>query len=330
VTAARGSVVLLFPGQGAQAVGMGRDLAERFPSAREVFRRADEALSLALSRTIFEGPAEALSPTDVQQPALLTASMAAFAALEEAGAFAPGGRFDRGRWVAAGGLSLGEYTALAATGAVSLEDAVRLVRRRGELMQEASRAVASGMSVVLGLEREAVEDICREAASGTSGRRVVRVANVLAPGNVVIAGDEETLRAAEELARERGSRRTVRLKVAGAFHTELMGPAAEDLGRALDATEIGRPLVPVIQGVSGRLVEDPDEIRAGLRAQISSPILWEEGVRACSGLAPSEFLEIGPGRTLAGLVRRTIPEAAAGSVGDVASLEAALRPRQGS
>ncbi len=326
----RGGIVLLFPGQGAQAVGMGRDLAERFRKSREVFERADDALSLALSRVIFEGPAEALEPTDIQQPALLVASMAVFAALREVGAFEPDGRFARARWVAAGGLSLGEYTALLATGALTLEAAVRLVRRRGELMQQASRATRSGMSAVLGLDGSAVREVCRKAAAEIIGdgakveEAVVKVANFLGPDNVVIAGAEKALRRAEELARSGGARRTVRLRVAGAFHTDLMASAAEELGRALAETEFRVPEVPVIQGVSGKLVEDPEEIRAGLLKQVSSPLLWEDGVRACLERGAVEFVEIGPGRTLTNLARRIAPEARAVGVEDVVSLEAAL------
>jgi len=293
-----GSTVLLFPGQGAQHVGMGADVAAVSPAAAEVFARAGAVLGFDLRAVCAAGPAAELLRTDVQQPAILATGAAVVTALRAAGklpASAVGGAI---------GLSLGEFTALWAAGALPLEDAVRLVRERGIGMQEASAAVPSGMSA-LRCEEAVAAQACAAAAAKTGG--VCVVANLNAPGQVVISGDLPTLAAAEEEAKALGVRRPIRLEVAGAFHSPLMAPGARRLEAALAGVTIARPTFPVWSNVTGRAHDDPAEIRRNLVAQVTSPVRFLEDVRAAKAAGLTRGLEAPPGLVLTGLVGKIDP-----------------------
>jgi len=282
----------VFPGQGAQYVGMGRELAERFPEAREVFRRASDAAGLDLYRLCVEGPDDALRQTANTQPAILTASLACLATvpLEPA---------------CAAGLSLGEYTALVCAGAVSLEDAVRLVRLRGQYMQEA----------VVGLEADRVRAVCDAHAH----LGVVEPSNFNSPGQVVIGGETAAVRAVLDAARAAGARRAIPLAVSAPFHTRLMAPAAARLAADLERLPLRDARIPVIANISAAPVRTADEIRRALLAQVASPVRWEESVRAMAADGIGLFVEIGPGTTVSGMIRRTAEGAVTCHVEDLAS-----------
>lgn len=307
-------LALVCPGQGAQKVGMGADVADGFAAAREVFRRASAVLGLDLLAVCRDGPESQLLRTDVQQPAILTVGAAVLAALREGGALPPG------RLVVAFGLSLGEFTALHAAGVLTLEDAVSLVRERGLGMQEASEAVPSGMTA-LPVDPDVAESLCAEARAATGG--TLTVANLNAPGQVVISGDLASLARAEALAKERGVRRTTRLPVAGAFHSPLMRPGAERLARALERVRLAPPAFPVIPNATALPTRDVGEIRAALLAQVTSTVRFVESVRAARALGATRVLEPAPGQVLGALVRRIEPGlevAAAGAADQVAAL----------
>jgi [acyl-carrier-protein] S-malonyltransferase len=290
---------------------MGRALYEASPAARAAFAEADEALGAPISRLCFEGPQEALRLTENTQPAILTASVAAWRAFREAGAPAPD---------FAAGHSLGEYSALVAAGALGLGEAVRLVRARGRFMQEAVPDGAGAMVAVLGAERGAVEAACVRA----SGDGVCAVANYNCPGQVVIAGARGPVeRAAAEL-RRLGARKVVPLEVSAPFHTPLMRPAAERLRPLLEAAEFRDPAFPVVANVSAGLVRTGAEAREALAAQVDAPVLWEQSVRALLDLGVGRFVELGPGRVLAGLVRKVDRHAAVASAGAPEEFGAAL------
>jgi [acyl-carrier-protein] S-malonyltransferase len=286
-------VAFLFPGQGAQAVGMGQALCEKLPAARALFDEAAAVLGFDLLAVCANGPAERLNATDVSQPAIYVASLAALeslkasdpAAVEACGAVA--------------GLSLGEYTALTFAGALGFADGLRVVQRRGQAMQAASEAKPGGMLSVIGLEHAQVVGLCDEAAQAG----LIRVANLLSPGNIVVSGDREAIAAAETLAEAKGAR-TVRLAVAGAFHTELMKPADEQLAEALRTVTLRPPRVPVWSNVDARPHTDPEEIRQLLVRQVLSPVQWEQTMRQLLAEGFDKFYEIGPGRVLAGLLKR--------------------------
>ena len=293
-----GKTALLFPGQGAQTVGMGADWADGHPAARAVFDVAARVLGFDLLAVCREGPPSELVRTDVQQPAILATGAAAVEALRAAGALAPG------EVGGALGLSLGEFTALWAAGSLGLEDALVLVRERGIGMQEASAARPSGMSA-LRCEPDVAEQACARARARTNG--VCVVANRNAPGQAVISGDLETLAAAEEEAATLGVRRPARLDVAGAFHSPLMEIGARRLARALEGVRIAPPKVTVWSNVTGRAVSGPDEIRANLVAQVTSPVLFLDCVRSAVAAGITRGVEAPPGAVLSGLVRRIDP-----------------------
>lgn len=291
-------LALVFPGQGAQKLGMGVDVADAFPAARDVLRRAGQVLGLDLVRVCRDGPESELVRTDLQQPAILAVGAACIEALRAAGAL------PASSLTAAFGLSLGEFTALWATGVLSLEDAVALVRERGLGMQEASERVPSGMTA-LPCERDVAEGVCAAARAATGG--VASVANLNAPGQVVISGDLPTLERAEALAKERGVRRVTRLPVAGAFHSELMRPGALRLEQALARVTLKPPSVPVIPNATASPTRDVGAIRAALLAQVTSPVRFVECVQAARRLGATATLEPAPGTVLSGLVRRIEP-----------------------
>ncbi len=286
----------LFPGQGAQAVGMGRDLADAYGSAREAFDEASEAAGLPLDKLCFGGPLEELSRSDVAQPAILTVSVAALRAMAEA----TGGSLEA---TAAAGLSLGEYSALVAAEALDFGAAVRLVRHRGAYMQEACDANPGTMYSIIGLEDAQVEQACQTARSKTGSG--VWPANYNCPGQVVISGEEAAALEASEACVALGARRAIQLNVAGAFHTPLMQPAADELRPELAQVEVRKPRYPVVANVTGQPVSEPEEIRALLAQQITSPVRWLDCMRWLLSQGTKQFCEIGPGRVLQGLMKRT-------------------------
>lgn len=289
---------------------MGREMAGAFPAARRVFAEADEALGFALSRLCFEGPEEELRLTANAQPAILTVSMACLAVLREKGVAAQ----------AAAGHSLGEYGALVAAGALAFADAVRVVRQRGQFMQQAVPPGAGGMIAVLGLEAPVVEEICRRAA----GDGVVEAVNLNCPGQVVIAGDAAALERAAALAREAGARRLVPLAVSAPFHSSLMRPAGEKLAAVLAEVPVADPRFPVVANVTADYVVTAAEIRRLLVRQVYSPVRWEESMRRLLADGTDLFIEVGPGTVLTGLLRKIERRAVCLPVGDPAGLEKVL------
>jgi [acyl-carrier-protein] S-malonyltransferase len=288
-----GKIAFLFPGQGAQHVGMGRSIAEKLPAARQLYEQADEILGFGLSRLCFEGPAAELDTTAVSQPAIFVTSLAALALLR-----AENPQAVESCEVAAG-LSLGEYTALVFAGALSFADGLRVVQRRGEAMQQASNATPSGMVSVLLLDREKVESI-RDRASAAG---YIEIANFLCPGNLALSGEKAACEAAVELANSEGGK-PVPLTVAGAFHTKLMKPADERLAEALASVAIAKPRIPVISNLDAQSHDDPEVIRQNLVRQVVSPVRWEDSMRLLLSQGVNEFFEIGPGKVLRGILKR--------------------------
>ena len=293
----RSDIAYVFPGQGAQHVGMGRDVYERLTAGSRVFDRAEEVTGLPLKKLCFEGPEEELARTDIAQPAIFTVSAAMLAAMDDL--HSPE-QLEGMRPAFAAGLSLGEYTALYAADALDFDDMLKLVARRGELMQQAATAVPSGMVSVLGLDEDAARRLCDAAADG----QVLACANFNSPGQVVLAGEIDACRRVERLAEEHGAKGAIPLKVAGAFHSPLMQPAAEAFAEALDAVEFRRPRVEVIANVDARAYSDASGIRDGLLRQLTSPIRWQQSMEYARGHGIERFYEIGPGKVLRGLLRR--------------------------
>jgi [acyl-carrier-protein] S-malonyltransferase len=290
--------VLLFPGQGSQKPGMGADLIEAFPAARETFATADRALGVPLTQLCVDGPAEELTLTHNAQPALLTHGAAVWAVVRDR--MAPHVR-------ASAGHSLGEFTAHHAAGSITLEDGVRLVRRRGELMYQAGVERPGAMAAILGETSRPIDQICAEASQ--EGALVVP-ANYNAPGQVVISGEVAGVERAMELLKEAGARRAVRLNVSGAFHSPLMAPAAEGLDAALTATPFADPAFPVYANVNAAPVTNAGEARVRLLDQLSNPVKWTDEVGVMAARYPkATFVEMGPGAVLAGLVRKIAPDA---------------------
>jgi [acyl-carrier-protein] S-malonyltransferase len=306
-------LALLFPGQGSQATGMGRDAAETSPAARAVFETADRVLGLPLSKLCFEGPDDALLPTEVQQPAILATSIAWLRALEERV-----GRI-QAAWVA--GHSLGEYTALVASGALGFDDALRLVRARGEYMRDALAPGAGAMAAILGCEAAVVEEAC-EAARRATGE-VVEPANFNAPGQTVVAGTVAAVRAACEAAKQRGARRALPLAVSQPFHCSLMAPAAARLREDLAATPFRDPAPPIVCNVTAEPIDRAGPLAELLVRQVETPVRFTAMVERLAALGATRVLEIGPGRVLSGLVGRIAPALARAQLGRVADLDAA-------
>jgi [acyl-carrier-protein] S-malonyltransferase len=297
----------VFPGQGAQSVGMGRDLAEAYPAARAVFEEVDDALGDRLSRLVWEGPAEALTLTANAQPALMATSLAALRALEAEGL---------GACDMVAGHSLGEYSALAAAGAIGVGDAARLLRLRGEAMQAAVPVGVGAMAALLGLDLAAAAAVAEEAAGG----EVCAAANDNDPGQVVVSGHRGAVERAVELAKARGAKRAVMLPVSAPFHCALMQPAADAVAEALEAVEIARPRVPLVANVTAEGVEDPARIKALLVEQVTARVRWRESVQWMAGQGVRETVELGAGRALTGMIRRIAKEIDAKAVGTAADV----------
>jgi [acyl-carrier-protein] S-malonyltransferase len=309
------TTALLFPGQGSQFVGMGRDLADAFPEARAVFDEADAVLGIALSRICFEGPEEDLRRTANTQPAILTHSIAVLRTLE---ARRPKAVADA---VLVAGHSLGEYSAGVAAGAFSFADAVRIVRDRGLFMQEAVPEGIGAMAAIVGLPRDAVATACADAAQATG--KIVSPANFNSPEQTVIAGHREAVEQASARCRELGAKRAIPLPVSAPFHCALMRPAAERLAPKLSALALRDPRIPVVTNVDAAPATTGEAIRDALARQVDSPVRWVETVVAIAEAGVTEALEIGPGNVLAGLVRRTRKEITVHSIGRAEEITAA-------
>lgn len=281
-------VAYLFPGQGAQSVGMGKAFYDRYEAAREIYQRANTHLGFDVAALCFEGPLEELTKTEKCQPALFVTSLAAFAAFH--------GMSSDAKPVGMAGLSLGELTALAAADALKFTDALYLVQARGELMAECAARQGGAMLAVVGLPHETIQAICRESSA--------TAANYNAPDQVVLSGAVGAIGKAEELAKARGAKRAVRLEVAGAFHSSLMQPAAEQFRQVVSKVAIRPPIAPIVSNATGQPTEHPDEIRELLVKQIVSPVLWEPSMRHLIKAGATHFIEFPPARVLTGLLRR--------------------------
>ena len=299
----------VFPGQGAQVIGMGRDLAEAYPAARDVFEEVDAALGESLSGLIWDGVISDLTLTANAQPALMATSIAALRAME-----AEGFGMDRAAFVA--GHSLGEYSALCAAGALGLADTARLLRLRGKAMQEAVPVGEGAMAAILGLDLDAVVAVAEEAAGG----EVCQAANDNDPAQVVVSGSYAAVERAVEIAKARGAKRAMLLPVSAPFHCALMGPAAEAMEVALAEVEISAPAVPLVSNVKAEAVSDPDEIRRLLVEQVTGRVRWRESVLWMAAHGVGEIIEIGAGKALSGMVRRIDREIATRNVGSPADV----------
>ncbi len=302
-----GKTAFLFPGQGSQYVGMGQDLYEAYPKVKEIFDRSEEILGFSLKEICFEGPMETLKQTQYTQPAIFTHSVAADALLKEKGI----------RPDATAGHSLGEYSALVSAGALNLEDGVKLVKIRGALMQTAGEKNPGTMAAVLGMTPEKIEAVCEEAASAG----IVQPANFNCPGQIVISGSIEGVHQAMALAKENGARMVKELPVSGAFHSPLMGDALTGLVEALNEVDIRTADVPVYSNVKAQPVSDPAEIRELLQQQLMAPVRWEEILRNMIADGCENFYEVGPGKVLQGLLKRTDRQYACKVIGKTDDLQ---------
>ena len=311
-------LALVFPGQGSQSVGMGRELYDSVPQARAVFEEVDEALGENLSRLIFEGPEETLTLTANAQPALMAVSLAARRALEARG-------FDLSSASYVAGHSLGEYSALAAAGSIGIGETARLLRIRGEAMQAAVPAGQGAMAAIMGLEADVLDAICQEA----SGEGSVQVANDNGGGQLVISGDKAAVDRAMALASERGARRAIALAVSAPFHSALMQPAADRMAEALLGVDIVQPRVPLIANVLAAPSSSPERIRSQLVEQVTGQVRWRESMTFLAEDGVDTLFEVGAGKVLSGLAKRIDKRLAAQSVGTPADIDAALAKLQG-
>jgi [acyl-carrier-protein] S-malonyltransferase len=304
------SIAFLFPGQGSQAIGMGKDLAEKYLIARQTFEEADAALGYKLSQLCFEGPEEKLRLTEITQPAILTTSVATWRVLHETGL--------NPRFVS--GHSLGEYSAHIAAGTISFEDAVRTVRNRGKYMQEAVPVGVGAMAAILGMDLEKVTAVCADAAQG----QVCEPANINSAEQIVISGHAAAVERATRLASERGAKRAIMLSVSAPFHCSLMKPAQDRLAADLHSLGFQKPGVPIVCNVDATTVEDADRGRDALVRQVTGSVKWDQSMRLLIAKGIQTFVEVGPGKVLCGLMRQTDRSKTCLNVGDEASLQKTL------
>ena len=304
-------IALLFPGQGSQAVGMGKDLAEKYPLAKQTFEEADDALGYSLSKLCFEGPEDQLRLTEITQPAILTASIAALRVLET--------RMPKPSYVA--GHSLGEYSAHVASGTINFADAVRTVRNRGKYMQEAVPVGVGAMAAILGMDLEKVTGVCADAAQD----EVCSPANINSPEQVVISGNTAAVERATKLADERGAKRAKLLPVSAPFHCSLMKPAQDRLEADLNGLKMQKPVYPVACNVEATLVTDNSRARDTLLQQVTGSVKWDQCMRLLISHGVGTFIEVGPGKVLCGLMRQIDRSKACLNVGDDASLQKTLQ-----
>ena len=304
------TIALLFPGQGSQAIGMGKDLADKYPVARQTFEEADAALGYKLSTLCFEGPEDRLRLTEITQPAILTASVAALRVLET--------RIPKPAFVA--GHSLGEYSAHVASGTIAFADAVRTVRNRGKYMQEAVPVGVGAMAAILGMDADKVAAVCRDAAQG----EVCEPANLNSPEQIVISGNTAAVERAAKLADERGAKRAKLLPVSAPFHCSLMQPAQDRLENDLNELNLSKPVYPVACNVEATLIQDDQHARDTLVRQVTGSVKWDQCMRLLIGQGVQAFIEVGPGKVLCGLMRQIDRSKACMNVGDDASLTKTL------
>jgi [acyl-carrier-protein] S-malonyltransferase len=310
----------IFPGQGSQAVGMGRDLAAAFAPARQVFEEVDEVLKQKLSKLMFEGPSEELTLTENAQPALMAVSLAVLRVLQ-----AESGISLKDKAVVVAGHSLGEYAALAAAESFSIAETATLLKLRGQAMQRAVPAGLGAMAALLGVEMDMAKEICAEAEMGPEGREIVSAANDNGGGQVVISGHKAAVDRAIEIAKAKGVKRAMLLPVSAPFHCALMAPAADAMAEAFANIPPRPPVVPVVANVTAQKVTDPNIIRDLLVQQVTATVRWRESVQEMIALGVTNFVELGSGKVLAGLVKRIAPEATTISAGSPADIEALLK-----
>lgn len=302
-------VCFVFPGQGSQYVGMGKEISENFSESKEIFREASDALGYDVERLCFEGPQEELNKTVRTQPCILTASIAIFNALKSK-KITPS---------VVAGHSLGEYSAMVASGVMSFKDTVKLTQKRAQFMQEAVPEGKGLMAAILGLDRGRLEEICRSIKSGYAAP-----ANYNSPGQIVIAGEKEAVEEVMRLAKEAGAKRALSLAVSVPSHCSLMAHASKRLGELMEGVEFKSPAIPVVNNADAKFLDNVQDIKAALVRQLNSPLLWEDSIKAIAESGTDTFMEVGPGKVLSGLIKRIVPDAKILNVEDMKSLESAM------